>query len=92
LVEKAAIAYRQHGIRINPVGPVFITYAHLPRLEANEEVKQILLALHLIERLSTPEVATKLLIWLSSDRASFVTGAYFAIDGGIWQDKAQGRR
>lgn len=28
------------------------------------------------------KVVAELVVWLSSDKASFVTGAYYAIDGG----------
>jgi NAD(P)-dependent dehydrogenase (short-subunit alcohol dehydrogenase family) len=41
-----------------------------------------LVALHPIGRLGTPEEVAELVIWLSSDKASFVTGSYYPIDAG----------
>ncbi len=38
--------------------------------------------LHPIGRLGRSEEVAELVVWLSSDRASFVTGAYYPVDGG----------
>jgi NAD(P)-dependent dehydrogenase (short-subunit alcohol dehydrogenase family) len=51
-------------------------------LEENPEALNMLIALHPIGRLGNPEEVAELVIWLSSMRASFVTGAYYAVDGG----------
>jgi NAD(P)-dependent dehydrogenase (short-subunit alcohol dehydrogenase family) len=37
---------------------------------------------HPMRRLGEPSEVAELVLWLSSDRASFVTGAYYAVDGG----------
>lgn len=39
--------------------------------------------LHPIGRIGTPEEVAELIVWLSSDRASFVTGTNIPIDGGF---------
>ncbi len=39
-------------------------------------------ALHPIGRLGQPEEVAELALWLSSDKASFVTGSYYPVDGG----------
>ncbi|WP_281753746.1 SDR family oxidoreductase [Neptunitalea chrysea] len=41
-----------------------------------------LTALHPIGRLGEPEEVAELFLWLASDKASFVTGAYYPVDGG----------
>jgi NAD(P)-dependent dehydrogenase (short-subunit alcohol dehydrogenase family) len=38
--------------------------------------------MHALGRLGEPEEVAEVVAWLSSDRASFVTGAYYAVDGG----------
>ena len=42
----------------------------------------MLVGFHPIGRLGLPEEVAELVIWLSSQRASFVTGAYYPVDGG----------
>jgi len=51
-------------------------------LEENPDVLDGLISLHPIGRFGNPEDVAELLIWLSSNRASFVTGAYCLVDGG----------
>jgi NAD(P)-dependent dehydrogenase (short-subunit alcohol dehydrogenase family) len=45
-------------------------------------VREQLIAQHPIGRLGQPEEVAELVLWLASSRASFVTGAYYPIDGG----------
>lgn len=40
-----------------------------------------LVTLHPIGRLGKPEEVAELVLWLSSDKASFVSGGYYAVDG-----------
>lgn len=54
----------------------------LTSLEENADVLNRLVALHPIGRLGRPEEAAELVIWLSSNHASFVSGAYYAVGGG----------
>jgi NAD(P)-dependent dehydrogenase (short-subunit alcohol dehydrogenase family) len=82
LTKTAAIEYAAQGIRVNSIGPAFIRTPMIKTLEENPEMLNTLVALHPIGRLGTPEEVAELVIWLSSDRASFVTGAYYPVDGG----------
>jgi NAD(P)-dependent dehydrogenase (short-subunit alcohol dehydrogenase family) len=82
LTQNAAIEYGKNGIRVNAVGPGFIHTPMISKLEENKEVNKQLVALHPIGRLGRPEEVAELVIWLSSDKASFVTGSYYPIDGG----------
>jgi NAD(P)-dependent dehydrogenase (short-subunit alcohol dehydrogenase family) len=81
LTRNAAIEYAARGIRVNAVGPAFI---NTPLIEKNmtPEARAGLVAKHPIGRLGEPEEVAELVVWLASDRASFVTGGYYAVDGG----------
>jgi NAD(P)-dependent dehydrogenase (short-subunit alcohol dehydrogenase family) len=83
LSQNAAIEYALQGIRVNSVGPAFIRNPMIAALEENEDVVDMLVSLHPIGRLGLPEEVAELVIWLSSQRASFVTGAFYPVDGGF---------
>ncbi|MDJ0367780.1 SDR family oxidoreductase [Hymenobacter sp. H14-R3] len=80
LTQTAAQEYAAEGIRINAVGPGYIDTPLLKDFSA--ETKQALVALHPIGRLGRAEEVAELVIWLSSNKASFVTGSYYPVDGG----------
>ncbi|PPE68165.1 glucose 1-dehydrogenase [Caldimonas caldifontis] len=82
LTKTAALEYSAQGLRINAVGPAFIHTPMIASLESDPATQQQLVSLHAIGRLGQPEEVAELVVWLSSDRASFVTGAYYAVDGG----------
>jgi NAD(P)-dependent dehydrogenase (short-subunit alcohol dehydrogenase family) len=70
----------QENIRANVVGPGFIRTPLLDHM--SEQTLKNIAALHPMNRLGTVTEVADLVLWLASDRASFVTGAYFAVDGG----------
>ena len=82
LTKNAAMEYAAQGIRVNVVGPGFISTPMLQDLENNPEMNSMLISLHPIGRLGKPQEVAELVIWLSSTNASFVTGAYIPVDGG----------
>ena len=82
LTQTAALEYSNQGIRINAVGPGFIQTPLLSTLEEDQQMMNMLVSMHPIGRLGTPEEVANLVVWLSSEKASFVTGAYYPVDGG----------
>lgn len=82
LTRTAALEYSKAGIRVNAVGPAFIQTPMIEGVTADPSAAQALTAAHPIGRLGQPEEVAELVIWLSSDKASFVTGNYYAVDGG----------
>jgi NAD(P)-dependent dehydrogenase (short-subunit alcohol dehydrogenase family) len=80
LTRTAAIEYASKGVRVNAVGPGYIDTPLLESLSA--DARAALVELHPIGRLGLAEEVAELVVWLSSDRASFVSGAYYPVDGG----------
>jgi len=76
----AAVEYAKQGIRVNAVGPAFINTPLLSALD--QKMKDALVTMHPIGRLGEAKEVAELVVWLSSDKASFVTGNYYAVDGG----------
>lgn len=80
LSKSAALEYADKNIRINSVGPGYIKTPLLNVLD--ETTMQALVGLHPIGRLGESEEVAELMLWLASPKSSFVTGAYYPIDGG----------
>ena len=47
-----------------------------------EEILAPIIEGHPMKRMGTPEEVAEAVVWLCSDKASFVTGSALAIDGG----------
>ena len=82
LTKSVALEYAKEGIRINAVCPGMIETDLLDRVFANQEVKERLIAMHPIGRVGKPEEIAEAVVWLCSDKASFVTGQSLPLDGG----------
>jgi len=88
LTKTAALEYATQGIRVNAVLPAAITTAMVDRAFGgtdSDAFKQIE-SLHPIGRAGRPEEVAEAVLWLCSDKASFVTGHSLTVDGG-WMAK-----
>lgn len=81
LTKSAALEYAEQGIRVNAVGPGYIR-TPLVETALDEAALKMLEGLHPIGRLGKASEVAELIFWLGSDKASFVTGGYYAVDGG----------
>ncbi|MCX4832082.1 SDR family oxidoreductase [Streptomyces sp. NBC_01016] len=79
LTKTAAAEYAAQGIRVNAVGPGFIETPLLK--EMNKAAYDGLVSLHPAGRLGTSEEVAELIVFLLSDRASFIAGSYHLVDG-----------
>ncbi|KUJ52680.1 SDR family NAD(P)-dependent oxidoreductase [Chryseobacterium sp. JAH] len=80
LTKNIGAEYGQKNIRCNAVGPAYI---ETPLLESvSGDVKEALVAKHPMGRLGTSQEVAELVLFLSSEKSSFMTGGYYLVDGG----------
>lgn len=83
LTKNAALEYAKQGIRVNSVCPAGV---HTPMLErivqSSPGLGEQLDAMHPIGRAANAEEIADAVLYLCSDRASFVTGHELLVDGG----------
>jgi len=87
LTKNAALEYSKLGVRVNSICPGGIDTRMLDSLVAQvtkgqSGTHEMMDPLHPIGRIGNPEEVAELIVWLCSARASFVTGANIAVDGG----------
>jgi NAD(P)-dependent dehydrogenase (short-subunit alcohol dehydrogenase family) len=80
LTKASALEYANKNIRINSVGPGYIKTPLLSSLD--EATTKALVELHPMGRLGESGEIAELILWLASSKSSFVTGSYYAADGG----------
>jgi NAD(P)-dependent dehydrogenase (short-subunit alcohol dehydrogenase family) len=81
LTKVAALEYSSKGVRTNAVGPGFID-TPLLRKSLSPEAVAALEDEHASKRLGTDAEVAALVLFLLSDKASFITGSYHLVDGG----------
>lgn len=80
LTRCAALEYARQGIRVNSVAPGFIRTRLLDQFPA--EAQANLAEIQPINRIGEVEEVADLVCYLASDRAAFITGSNYPIDGG----------
>ena len=82
LTKSVALEYVKEGIRINAVCPAGIETDLFDRIADNPQQRERIAAMHPIGRVGKPEEIANAVVWLCSDKASFVTGHSLTLDGG----------
>jgi NAD(P)-dependent dehydrogenase (short-subunit alcohol dehydrogenase family) len=85
LTKTAALEYAKQGIRVNAVSPGGIETPMLNRFTGGPgtDFSNQLAGMHPIGRVGRPEEIAEAVVWLCSDKASFVSGVSLAADGGF---------
>ncbi|MEH6551725.1 MAG: SDR family oxidoreductase [Pseudomonadales bacterium] len=84
LSKSAAVEYATRGVRVNTVCPGGInTGGAKMYLETMPELKQKMEKAHAMQRLAEPEEIADAVVYLCSERASFITGHDMVVDGGV---------
>jgi NAD(P)-dependent dehydrogenase (short-subunit alcohol dehydrogenase family) len=91
LTQTAALENAKSGIRINAVCPGFTESPMADRLFRVPGVQKYIVSCHPIGRLGRPAEVAEAVVWMCSDRASFMTGQSLVLDGGFLAGPSAGR-
>jgi NAD(P)-dependent dehydrogenase (short-subunit alcohol dehydrogenase family) len=83
LTKSAALETAKSGIRINAVCPAVVETSMGARLFGAPAVHKYVLSCHPIGRFGRPTEIAEAVVWMCSDRASFMTGQSLVLDGGF---------
>lgn len=82
LTKSAALEAAGTGVRVNVIAPGPIETAMLNRFAKTDEKKAGLVSNVPLKRAGKPEEIAQAVVFVSSDKASFITGASYLVDGG----------
>ena len=82
LTKSAALEYAKKKVRVNSIGPGFIYTGLVNEETMGKEALTFLEQKHAVGRLGNAQEVAELILFLASDKASFVTGSYYPVDGG----------
>ncbi len=94
LVRSLANEFGKDGITVNNVGPGYTATDRLKELSARvaatsgkteKQIEQTWIDQIPLGRLGQPEEIADAIVWLASERASFVTGQTLLVDGGMYK-------
>src|ERR1700683_5283663 len=82
LTKSAALEAAGSGVRVNAIAPGPIETAMLNRFLKTDERKAGVTSGVPLKRVGRPEEIAEAIVFVSSDKASFITGASYLVDGG----------
>ena len=82
LTKATALEVAKKSIRVNAVAPAAIETRMFTAFATTDETQKKMASLHPIGRIGKPEEIAEAVVFLCSDKASFITGETLAIDGG----------
>lgn len=82
LTKVGALDHALDKVRVNAVGPGFVYTGLVNEESMGKEAIQALEQKHAMHRLGESKEIAALCLFLASDAASFITGAYYPVDGG----------
>jgi len=82
LTKSAALEAAAFGVRVNAVAPGPVETEMLSRFTGSAERKAGLISGVPLKRSGTPEEIAQTIVFITSDKASFITGHIIAVDGG----------
>jgi NAD(P)-dependent dehydrogenase (short-subunit alcohol dehydrogenase family) len=83
LTKSAALEYAKSGIRINAIAPGVIETEMFERVAEDKQLAESLKSITPIGHIGDPQEIANAVVWLLSDKASFVLGHTLLVDGGI---------
>jgi len=83
LTRTAALEHAKQKIRVNAVCPAVIESPMENRLFGEPEAQKFAVGMHPIGRIGTPREVAEAVLWMCSEKSSFMTGHYIVVDGGF---------
>lgn len=83
LTRSLAADYGASGIRVNAVSPGYIETPMTGMFEHAPAMRDAFVGMHLLQRAGQPAEVARVMRFLLSDEASYVTGANIPVDGGF---------
>jgi NAD(P)-dependent dehydrogenase (short-subunit alcohol dehydrogenase family) len=83
ITKAAAMDAASFGIRVNAVAPGPVDTEMFGRFAGNDKnVKDAIVSRNILKRVASPAEIANAIVFVGSDKASFVTGQSFSVDGG----------
>ena len=83
LTKVLAVEWAQHNIQVNAIAPGWVATEFTQGLRNNPDLYATLCAQAPLNRFAEPDEIAGMAVYLASEASNYVTGATFAVDGGI---------